>query len=570
MVERLKLRTRLYLGFGVVLFLVFAFGLYSAIKIHSVSTRYRQAIHGNLEIALDAVGLESWTAAQTNAAKDAVIQGRNSHNLETVTKKFTCALDKVSEYRSRLADASDKGYLNEEQERKLDQYDQDYKQFMDSWKKASAVLSRGGAVQSAAVGQPTLMPQGASMAQSASVAQGAPMPQGASMAQPAPVAAYVDALALMYGRDKRVLEAAQELAASVREKALQVASETEADVAGSGMMVLLAIGVTILLGIGVSVSITSVTGRQLRVVIGGISDISGQMESFSKQVSSASQQLLDGASGQATSLEEAAASLEEISIMTSQNSYSASEADNMMTETARAVDQAQKAIISLTKAMQEISQASDQMAKIIKTIDDVAFQTNLLALNAAVEAARAGEAGAGFAVVAGEIRNVAMRAADTAKSTAILIRDTAQKIASGSELASRTHLAFHELASRSKKVEDLITEITASSQDQAQGIGQISKSVAAMDKATQINSTSAEETASVSKELNSQAKSISDMANQLMALIGGARANDTLPPQIRAASRKEPGGIRHSPGVKGLEVKQIPHEKLKNNPHILN
>jgi len=563
MVERLKLRTRLYLGFGVVLFLVFAFGLYSAIKIHSVSTRYRQAIHENLEIALDAVGLESWTAAQINAAKDAVIQGKNPHNLETVTKKFTCALDKVSEYRSRLADASDKGYLNEEQERKLDQYDQDYKQFIDSWKKASAVLSGGGAVQSAAVARLAPMPQSATVARP-------PAAQGTPGAQGAPVAACADALALLYGRDKRVLEAAQELAASVREEALQVASETEADVAGSGMIVLLAIGVTILLGIGVSVSITSVTGRQLRVVIGGISDISGQMESFSKQVSSASQQLLDGASGQATSLEEAAASLEEISIMTSQNSYSASEADNMMTETARAVDQAQKAIISLTKAMQEISQASDQMAKIIKTIDDVAFQTNLLALNAAVEAARAGEAGAGFAVVAAEIRNVAMRAADTAKSTAILIRDTAQKIASGSELASRTHLAFHELASRSKKVEDLITEIAASSQDQTQGIGQISKSVAAMDKATQINSTSAEETASVSKELNSQAKSINDMANQLMALIGGARVNDTLPPQRRAASRKEQGGMRHSPGVNGLDVKQIPHEKLKNNPHILN
>ena len=375
----------------------------------------------------------------------------------------------------------------------------------------------------------------------------------------------------MYGKDKRVLEAAEELAASLKAEALQVAGETEADASSSGIIVLLAIGVTILLGIGVAVSITSVTGRQLRIVVGGISDISGQMGSASRQISSASQQLFDGASAQANSLEEAASSLEEMSIMTNQNSYSASEADSIMTETARAVDQAQKAIISLTKAMQEISLASDQMAKIVKTIDEVAFQTNLLALNAAVEAARAGEAGAGFAVVAGEVRNLAMRAADAAKSTAILIRDTAQKITSGSELASRTHQAFHELAFRSKKAKDLITEIAASSQDQTQGIGQISKSVAEMDKAMQANSTSAEETASASEELNSQAESISDMANQLMALIGGARANDILLPQVgRPAARKEPGGMRHSPGVNKLEVKQIPHERLKNNPHILN
>jgi len=539
MVEKLKLRTRLYLGFGVVLFLVFACGLYSVTKMHSLSTRYNQAIHQDLKIALDAGGLMSWTAVQINAAKDAAIQGKNPRNLKTAMKESEEALNKVSEYRLKLADAQVNGYLNEKQKRKLDQYDQDYKQFMDSWEKAKAVLLGRGAAQ------PVLMAQGAS------------------------VAADADIL-IMYGKDKRVLEAAEELAASLKGEALQVASETEADASGIGIIAIVAIGVTLLLGIGVAVSITSITSRQLRVVVGGISDISGQMGSATKKISSASQQLLDSASEQAAFLEETASSLKEISIMTSRNSSSAIAADSMMTETAKAVEQAQKAIVSLTKAMRDISLASEQMAKIIKSIDEVAFQTNLLALNAAVEAARAGEAGAGFAVVAAEVRNLAIRAADAAKSTAILIRDTGQKITSACELASRTHQVFHETAFRSKKVKDLVTEIAAASQDQAKGVGQISTSVAEMDKAMQTNSTSAEETTLASEKLNSQAESISDMANQLMALIGGARANDILLPQGRAAGRKELGGMRPCPGANGLEVRRIPHEKLKNNPHILN
>lgn len=534
MVDRLKLRTRLYLGFGVVLFLVLASGLYSVTKMYSISTRYRQTIQKDLETALDADDLRSWTSAQINAIKDATIRYQNPSHLEKAMKELKEATARMIECRSKLEDASDKGYLNEEQERMLDRYDQDQRQLTDSWKKARTILSGG-----AGTGQP------------------------ASVAQPAdPVAA--DADELMYGMAKKVLESAEDLAASLRGKALQAAGETGANASGGGIIALLAMGFTILLGTGVAVSITSITSRQLRIVAGGINDISGQMGSFSRQISSASQQLLEGATDQAASLKETVTSLEEISAMTSQNSGSAGEADSMMTETARAVEQAQKAIASLTKAMQEISLASDQMAKIIKTIDEVAFQTNLLALNAAVEAARAGEAGTGFAVVAEEVRNLAMRAADAARSTAILIKDTAKKIASGSELASRTDHAFQDVASRSQKVKDLITEIAAASHEQTQGIGQMGKAVAEMDKTMQANFNSVYETASASEELNAQAESLNDMANQLMAIIGGARANDISP------IKKELGGMRHCLGANELEVRHIPHERMRNNPHILN
>jgi methyl-accepting chemotaxis protein len=179
-----------------------------------------------------------------------------------------------------------------------------------------------------------------------------------------------------------------------------------------------------------------------------------------------------------------------------------------------------------------IHASSDETAKIIKTIDEIAFQTNLLALNAAVEAARAGEAGAGFAVVADEVRNLAMRAAEAAKTTAGLIEENIKDIKEGSELVASTDEAFKQLVrDNSNKVGELVGEIAAASQEQSQGVEQVNNAMADMDKITQQNAASAEQSASASEQLNSQ-------ATPSWAAAPKARLNKNMPRAIRIGHTK--------------------------------
>jgi methyl-accepting chemotaxis protein len=247
-----------------------------------------------------------------------------------------------------------------------------------------------------------------------------------------------------------------------------------------------------------------------------------QVAAASSQVASASQSLAEGSSEQAAAIEETSSSLEEMSSMTKQNAGNASQADSLMKEANQVIQKANGSMESLTKSMGEISAASEETSKIIKTIDEIAFQTNLLALNAAVEAARAGEVGAGFAVVAEEVRNLAMRAADAAKNTSGLIEGTVKKIKDGSNLVVKTNEAFAEVAVSASKVGELVGEIAAASQEQAQGIDQINKAVAEMDKVTQQTAANAEESASASEEMNAQAEQMKHISSTLAIIIGGS------------------------------------------------
>jgi len=252
-----------------------------------------------------------------------------------------------------------------------------------------------------------------------------------------------------------------------------------------------------------------------------MSEAANQVAAASSQVSSSSQSLAEGASEQASALEETSSSLEEMSSMTKQNAGNAAQADSLMKQASQVIHKANATMNNLTRSMTEITAASEETSKIIKTIDEIAFQTNLLALNAAVEAARAGEAGAGFAVVAEEVRNLAMRAADAAKSTSGLIEGTVRKIKDGSDLVGKTNEAFGEISSSASKVGELVGEISAASQEQSQGIDQINKAVAEMDKVTQSTAATAEESASASEEMNAQAEQMKQVAFTLTSIIGG-------------------------------------------------
>ena len=265
--------------------------------------------------------------------------------------------------------------------------------------------------------------------------------------------------------------------------------------------------------------------KGLQSAIRDLNEGSEQVAAASGQVSTSSQQLAEGSSEQASSLEETSSSLEEMSSQTKQNSENADQADKLMKDANQVVVTANDSMTDLTGSMNQISKASEETSKIIKTIDEIAFQTNLLALNAAVEAARAGEAGAGFAVVADEVRNLAMRAADAAKNTASLIEDTVKKVKDGGEIVTKTNEAFHQVADNSKKVGELVAEITQASKEQAQGIDQINKAMGEMDKATQTAAANSEESASASEELNAQAEEMKRVVQELSALVGGAGKN---------------------------------------------
>jgi len=317
----------------------------------------------------------------------------------------------------------------------------------------------------------------------------------------------------------------------------------------------LATGLAILFAAGTAIFITRSVNRQIRAAADGLSTASTRIGSASSQVAGASQSLAKGASSQAASLEETSAAMEEIGGMTKRNADNAANAKTIARETRAAADQATREMDDMVDAMGAIKTSSDNIAKIIKTIDEIAFQTNILALNAAVEAARAGEAGMGFAVVADEVRNLAQRAAQAARETAERIADSIQKSGRGAEISGRVAATLQGIATKARTVDELVAEIASASSEQTRGVDQVNTTLAQMDQITQSNAANADQTASAAEEMRLQAGAMQGNVVDLTRLIGGlalpapadrgrSRPRAAAAP-VRAAATAAPDRQRH-------------------------
>lgn len=273
-------------------------------------------------------------------------------------------------------------------------------------------------------------------------------------------------------------------------------------------------------------------GEDLNRMIADLQVAGQQIDTGSSQVSDSSQMLSDGAAQSAASVEEISSSMNIIGTQTSTSADNAQQANQLAASARSSADTGSERMTEMIGAMGEINEAGQNISKIIKVIDEIAFQTNLLALNAAVEAARAGQHGKGFAVVAEEVRNLAARSAKAASETAELIEGSVAKTRNGTQIAERTAGALEDIVGSIGKVTDLVGEIAAASSEQAQGISQINVGLQQIDQVIQQNTASAEESAATSEELSSQAAELKHQLGRFVLKTGARTEIPSSTPQL--------------------------------------
>ncbi len=280
-----------------------------------------------------------------------------------------------------------------------------------------------------------------------------------------------------------------------------------------------------------------------------------QITAAAGEISNGSQSLAAGSSQQASSLEEIASSLEEMNSITLNNADNSKQGMDLSEQSLLHVRKGNDAMVRMNKAMESIAKSAQETSNIIKTINDIAFQTNLLALNAAVEAAHAGEAGKGFAVVAEEVKNLALRSAEAAKNTDELIETSLKNSEDGAKIVEEVSHSFENIQSSFSKVNNIVKEISVSSDEQAEGIRQINVAVGELNKVTQGNAANAEESASAAEELNSQSAELKTMVEAF---------------QLSNSISKRPVGRRMDDRVKITEVyksKTLPAPSKNSNKY---
>ncbi|GMU24964.1 MAG: hypothetical protein AMXMBFR13_50350 [Phycisphaerae bacterium] len=483
----MKLRTKIYLGFGVPLTILIMISAMVWIQTHGVSDALtlieEEASYANRaqEMKLNVVQVQQWlTDISATGAAEGLDDGFD--NAEENAQAFTKAL---AQFRERFQRDSDSEGLQ-----KLTEIGAQFGSYYDLGKKmAKAYIEQGR--------------------QEGNKAMVAFDPMATAISES------IDAF-----RQQRADKLKGSMEVGLRQSAFLKTSA------------LVAALIAVLLSAATCWAITRSITRPINRVIAGLTDGAEQVTCASGQVASASQQLAEGASEQASSLEETSSALEEMSAMTRTNAANAKEANELAAQARSAADTGDKTMVQLNTAMSAINESSEKISKIIKVIEEIAFQTNLLALNAAVEAARAGEHGKGFAVVADEVRNLAQRAAGAARETTELIEGSVNNVRAGTSVASDVAKALGAIVSDVSRVSDLIQGISKASDEQAQGVEQVNTAVGQMDKVTQQNASAAEESASAAEELAAQAQAVKGMVGELIALVGGKNGEANL-----AASR---------------------------------
>jgi methyl-accepting chemotaxis protein len=281
--------------------------------------------------------------------------------------------------------------------------------------------------------------------------------------------------------------------------------------------------ISIPVGVVVAYGVRSLI-RTLRGVTRELGEGAQQVAAAAGQVAGASAALSQGSSQQAASLEETSAAMVEMTSITRKNAEASHTVADMTTEATTLIDTATTALGEMVSSMTAIKESSDKVAKIIKTIDEIAFQTNILALNAAVEAARAGAAGMGFAVVADEVRNLAQRSAQAAKDTAVLIEESIGRASDGQRRVTQVSDAVNAVSANATKIKALIEGVRAASREQIEGIDQVTHAVTEMERVTQSTAASAEQNAAVGEQLSAHAETAMAAVARLSVIVEGASA----------------------------------------------